>query len=108
MNMEERTRHLKGEFEKIYNLYYPLLSWYIHSGVTGLSTLTAEAFAHLCGVAYTVVIDCYALMLEIIVDAFRITKADEKLKDKIEFAKIVAFADSVEQAAELRRDMLDE
>jgi hypothetical protein len=108
MSLEARARYLGSDFEKIYDLYYPLLSWYAHSGVTGLTTLTTEAFAHLCGVCYTIVITCYALTLEIIVDAFRITKADDRLTDKIEFAKIVAFADNDEQAAELRRDMLGE
>jgi|ERR1035437_7654476 hypothetical protein len=106
MNLEARARHLKGDCEKIYDLYYPLLSWYAHSGVTGLTTFTTEAFAHLCGVCFTIVITCYALILEIIVDAFNITKADDKLKDKIEFARIVAFADDQEQAIALKREML--
>lgn len=106
MSLEARARYLKGDFEKIYDLYYPLLSWYAHSGVTGLTTLTTEAFAYLCGVSFMIVITCYALILEIIVDAFSITKADNKLKGKIEFARIVAFAESDEQAIALSHDML--
>jgi hypothetical protein len=50
----------------------------------------------------------YALILEITVDSFSISKADDKLKDKIEFARVVASADSAGQAGRLRRDMSGE
>jgi Family of unknown function (DUF5677) len=108
MNMEERTRHLGGEFDKLYQLYYSLLSWYVHSGITGVTNLKGETFAHLCGVAYTITIECYALILESIVDEFRIYKVDAKLKDKITFAKMVPFAETPELVAELRRALLGE
>ena len=108
MNMEERTRHFGGEFDKVYQLHYSLLSWYVHSGITGLTSLKGETFAHLCGVAYTITTECYALILESIIDELKIYKADEKLKDKVAFAKMLPFADAPEQVDELRRELLGE
>jgi uncharacterized protein DUF5677 len=108
MNMEQRTKFLGGAFDRLYQLYYPLLSWYVHSGITGVTNLKGDTFAHLCGVAYTITIECYVLILESIIDEFRICKADEKLKDRIAFAKMVSFADTPEQAAELRFSLLGE
>ncbi len=106
MSLEQRARHLGGDYEKIYDLYYPLLSWYAHPGITGLATITTESFAYLCGVCFNIVITCYELVLEIIVEAFGIDKADPKMKRKIEFAKIVAFADDEEQGLALKEEML--
>ena len=106
MNLRERTEHLGGEFERIDNVSYPMLSWYVHSGVTGLATLNAEAFAHLCGVAYVILISCYTSILGTIVDAFGMMRADDKLKKKIDLARVIAFADSDEEVLRLHRELL--
>ena len=91
MNLRDRTEHLGGEFERIYSVSYPMLSWYVHSGVTGLATLNAEALADLCGVAYVILISCYTSILETMVDAFGMMKADDKLKKKIDLRQSDSF-----------------
>lgn len=106
MNLKERVGHLGGDFERIYSVFYPQLSWYVHSGATGLATLTAESFASLCGVCFTILVGCYASILDTIVDAFGIMKADEKIKKKIDFAKVLPFTDSDEEVERLRRGLL--
>jgi hypothetical protein len=80
---------------------------HVHSGIAGVADLKDETFAHLCGVAYTITIECYILILESIIDGFRTCKTDEKLKNRITFAKIIPFADMPEQA-ELRVSLLGE
>ena len=101
MNMEERTDFLREAYRQIYQRYYPLLSWYVHSGITGVTTPTGEGFANLCGMAYTIASECYALILESIVDEFGLQKADEKLKTKIQFARMLPYADTSQQVDEL-------
>src|ERR1700722_4456963 len=97
MRLDKRAEHLGSEFERTYQVHYPQLSWHVHSGVTGLGTLTAESFAHLCGLDYVILISCYVAILETIVDAFGITKADDKLKNRIDFARVIAFGGSDEE-----------
>jgi|HubBroStandDraft_4_1064222.scaffolds.fasta_scaffold155626_3 hypothetical protein len=106
MNMEQRAQFLGLTFERTYQLYYSLLSWYVHSGTTGLSSLTTETFANLCGVAYTIITESYCVILESVIDEFGIHRADEKLKDKITLAKMLPFTESPEQANQLRRELL--
>ena len=92
--MPARTQHLRGDFEKIYQLDFKRLSWYTHAGVTGVTSLNSEIVDNLCGVAYEITMECYELILYSIVDAFGIHKADEKIKDKIRVAKMLPFADT--------------
>lgn len=108
MNMEQRTDSLGGAYQQIYQRYYPLLSWYVHSGITGVTNPTGEVFAHLCGLTFTIASECYALILESIIDEFRLQKADEKLIAKIQFARMLPFADTSQQVDELRRALLGE
>ena len=57
-----------------------------------------DLFAFFAGSAYSITMDSYAQILDVIVDEFKLQRADDKLKNEITCAKLVAFADSQQEA----------
>ncbi len=108
MNMEERAKSLGREFDELYQLHYSQFSWYVHSGITGIANLKGETFSNLCGVAFRLTMECYAHILESIINEFKIYKADPRLKDKITFAKMLPFTNSQREIDALRHVLLGE
>ena len=56
--------------------------------------MTGEALSMLCGVAFRIIMECYAVILEVIATVFKMDRADEKLKNKISYAKMLPFTNS--------------
>ena len=91
MSMEARCQRLGLAFEELYEVHYAQMSWYVHSGVTGVANVTGDTLSLLCGVAFHLVMKCYAIILELVINEFKIYHADGHLKDKIDFAKMLPF-----------------
>jgi hypothetical protein len=106
MDMASRARKLGRPYDDIYQISYSQLSWYVHSGTTGVANIDSTGFAFLCGTGFAITVDSYLLILERVIDEFKISQADEKLKAKIQFAKMVPFADSPGQGQALRAALL--
>ena len=103
MNMAERTEKLGAPFEEIYQVNYPQLSLYVHSGIVGIVNISKETFALLAGIAFTIALEAYMQIIEAVINEFKIYKADGKLKDKMQFAKMLPFTDGPQQADLLRQ-----
>lgn len=67
----------------------------------GIFVAKPEAFVHSVGIAYTIAVDSYMQILEVLVNEFKLYNSDPKLKAKIKCAKRVAFAESQEEADEI-------
>jgi hypothetical protein len=55
MRLADRIVQLGAPMDRIYKVNYPRLSWYVHSGVTGIVNLKSETFVHLCANAFSLV-----------------------------------------------------
>lgn len=106
MDLAQRVALLKAPFDEIYEVEYPRLSWYVHSGPTGFVNLKAETFNMLAAHQNKLAGECYIVLLESVIDEFGISKADGKMKNKLKVAKVLPFTDSPEQAAELQRELM--
>jgi hypothetical protein len=91
MKLRERVVLLKAPFEQMYEVEYPQLSWYVHSGPTGFVNLPASTLELLAGNQYNLAGECYSLLLTAIIDEFGIEKADAKVKNKLKLAKTLPF-----------------
>lgn len=96
--MGKRIQGLGEPYERIYEVHYPQLSWYSHSGVTGVWNVSGEMLAAFVGICYQIAVESYMQVLEILVNEFRLYSHDDKLKDKIQYAKFVAFARTQKEA----------
>jgi hypothetical protein len=103
MSMEARCKKLGLAFEELYEVHYAQMSWYVHSGVTGVANATGDTLSLLCGVAFDLVMRCYAIILELVINEFKIYHVDEHLKDKLVFAKMLPFTDSDAERGALAR-----
>jgi hypothetical protein len=97
---------LRAPFAEIYEVEYPELSWYVHSGVTGFVNLKLESFNMLAAKQNKLAAECYAVLLTAIIDEFRIDKADAKKKNKLKLAKLYPFADDPEDRARMEEELL--
>jgi len=105
-NLAERVELLKTPFEELYAVNYPQLSLYVHSGMTGIVNLQKESFRTLAGVAFTVVLQSYMILLGAVIDEFRISAVSEKIKDKMTLAKMLPFTNGPKEQRALTRALL--
>lgn len=98
IKLAKRVELLGAPFDERYAVEYPRLSWYVHAGLTGVANLEAGAFLALCGVALRSSTDSYEQILLAMIDEFKIGKADQKIKDKLNVAKLLPFTNSKEEA----------
>ena len=87
-----RTELLGTQYEEIYEVEQPRLSWQVHSGLTGIANLKLETFTAMCGVAIASSASSYESILLSVIEEFKIGKADEKIKGKLMAAKFAAFS----------------
>jgi hypothetical protein len=101
--LPKRISGLGEPYERIYKVHYAQLSWYSHSGITGVMNIEGEMLAAFVGICYQIAVESYMQILEIVVNEFNLYKADPKLKDKIQYNKLVAFARNQPEADGLMR-----
>jgi len=103
LSLDRRVKILKAPFDRMYELDYPRLSWYVHSGLTGVINVPAPTFTLLCASGFKVAADSYWEVLKVIIHKFKIEKANEKIHQKMEVAKLLPFTDDPDTEAALLR-----
>jgi len=106
-NLAQRVALIGSPFDEFYEAYYPLLSWYVHSGLTGVINLQNEAFMTMCGIAFRLAAESYSQILLAVIREFKIAKGNEKVEEKLKAAKMLPFTDSPEQADQLFKELLE-
>jgi hypothetical protein len=106
MNLKERTVKLGHPFDELYEVKYPQMSWYTHSaGSTGFE-LKRETYPLLAGVYFELAAMCYMVLLNSVIEEFKLAVADDKIKSKMRFAQMMPFTDTDEQLQALERTLL--
>lgn len=104
LKMSKRVEKLGQPFNELYAVEYPRLSWYIHSGLTGFANLHKESFEFMAGIAFVIAVKSYMALMALI-DEFKLNKHDPKIKTRLQYAQMVPWTDSEEQAAQLRVEL---
>jgi len=94
------------EYEEVYEVEQPRMSWQVHSGLTGVANLKPETFTYMAGVGMTSCIKSYELILNAVIDEFKIEKVDEKIKQKLSVSKLLPWADDPVQAQQLYNEAI--
>lgn len=97
----ERVKLLGAPFNETYEVQYPQLSWHIHAGLTGVANLNADTFTAICGAANKSSTDSYEHILQSMIEEFKISIADPKIKNKLEVAKLLPFTKTTQEAKSL-------
>ena len=106
LDLSQRVALLKAPFDEIYEVEYPELSWYVHSGMTGFVNLKAESFNMLAAKQNKLAGECFVVLLTAIIDEFGLDKADAKKRNKLKLAKLYPFIDSPEEQAKVEQELL--
>lgn len=93
IRMAERISQLGPPMDILYEVEYPRLSWYVHSGLTGVWNLKSETFIYLCSRAFSIAADCYRQVLDVMIRKFKIDKGIKNIDAKLYAAKVLAFND---------------
>jgi hypothetical protein len=93
LGLDRRVKLLKAPFDRIYELDYSRLSWYVHPGLTGVANVPAKTFTLICSSAFKIAADAYWEVLKAIIQKFKIEKANEKIHQKMEVARLLPFTD---------------
>jgi hypothetical protein len=105
LKMKKRTDLLGPPFDRIFAVEYPRLSWYVHSGLTGIANLPPGSFELMAGIAFTIAIESYMQIMGTMIDKFKLTKADPKIKTRMLFAKMAPWTDDQRQAFQLQQEL---
>jgi hypothetical protein len=61
-------------------VHYPQLRWDAHSGVVSVFKATPNSFVPSVGIAYTIAVESYMQILEVLVNEFKLYKVDPIVK----------------------------
>lgn len=106
MDLPTRVKSLRAPFDEMHKAHYRRLSWYVHPGLAGVVNFEAAAFEAVAGMALQVAAECYEDILRALISEIQLSKVVEDIYKRLEFARVLAFADNAEQAEALRREML--
>jgi hypothetical protein len=106
LNLAERAVKVGGELEELHAVYYPQLSLYVHSGLTGIVNISKEGFQALAGVTFNVIIKSHIAILAELIREYKLSSANEKIKEKMDLARTLPFTSSPEEAKALAYALL--
>ena len=103
-DIRQRAKDLGVPFDRIYDVYYAQLSWMTHSGVVSPLNMTTEWVASFVSVVYSIAIDSYVEILEMLVSQFKLSATNEHIMRKIVCNRDLGFTSTrVEGEAVLRK-----
>ena len=105
-DLSQRAALLGDPFDEMYNSQYPRLSWYVHSGLTGVLNLPSEFFPMVHGYALSLCMSCYSQILESVIHEFKIHLADDKIHKTLKYATLLPFTKTPEDEVRLFDELL--
>jgi hypothetical protein len=105
-DLSQRAALLGDPFDEMYNSHYPRLSWYVHSGLTGVLNLPSDFFPTVHGFALSLCMSCYSHILESVIHEFKIHLADDKIHKTLKYATLLPFTETPEDEARLFHELL--
>ncbi|MEK6373206.1 MAG: DUF5677 domain-containing protein [Acidobacteriota bacterium] len=107
MDLRTRVSDIRLPYHELHRLNYRRLSWYAHAGLTGVFNLEKEAFVAVAATSLQIAAESYSDILAAIIAELQLERVDPKINDKLNYARMLAFAGSPEEADVLRRELLE-
>lgn len=82
-SVRQRATDLGAPFDRIYEVFYPQLSWMTHSGVVSPLNMTTDWVTSYVSVVYSIAIDSYVEILEMLAVQFKLSATNEHIIRKI-------------------------
>jgi hypothetical protein len=101
--IRQRAKDLGAPLDRIYEVFYAQLSWMTHSGVVSPLNMTTEWVASFVSVVYSIAIDSYVEILEMLVNEFKLSSTNEHIKRKIVCNRDLGFTSTQEEGETVLR-----
>jgi hypothetical protein len=101
--LSQRARVLGDPFDRIYEVHYPDLSWMTHSGVVTPLNMTTEWVTSFVGIVYSIAVDSYIQILDVLVDEFKLYTTNEYIREKMRCNRDLGFTKTAAEAEEVMR-----
>ncbi len=105
-DLRTRVSDLQPPYGELHRLNYRRLSWYAHAGLTGVFNLEKDAFVAVAATSLQIAAESYSDILRGIISELQLAKVDPKINSKLDYARMLAFTDSADEADALRRALL--
>lgn len=105
LNFRERVRQIGQPLEEMYVLFHRMLSWYVHSGGTGVMGLPAQTFPYICSLSYRTAALSFEEIIKRAAKKFKLSMIDDTLENKLTYAKGLPLTSSPEQELQLAREL---
>ncbi len=102
-DLRQRAKDLGDPFDRIYDVHYAQLSWMTHSGVVTPLNMTTEWVTSFVSVVYSIAIDSYVAILEMLVVQFKLSITNEHIMKKIVCNRDLGFTSTPEQGEDVMR-----
>jgi hypothetical protein len=102
-SLRQRALDLGDPFDRIYEVHYPDLSWMTHSGVVTPLNMTTEWVTSFVGIVYSIAVDSYIQILDVLVDEFKLSTTNEYITKKIRCNRDLGFTKTPAEAEKVMR-----
>jgi hypothetical protein len=103
LTLDKRTKEVGQPLEEIYELYNRMLSWYVHSGGSGVMGLPPQTFPAICSLGYRVAALTFEEVIMQVAKEFKLTIVDDSIGKKLEYAKALPLTSTPEQELQLAK-----
>jgi hypothetical protein len=102
-SVRQRAKDLGPPFNRIYEVFYAQLSWMTHSGVVSPLNMTNGWVTSYVSVVYSIAIDSYVALLEMLVVPFKLSATNEHIMRKIVCNRDLGFTSTKEEGEAVLR-----
>lgn len=105
LSLDKRCKLVGQPMEEVYELYNRMLSWYVHSGGSGVMGLPPETFPVICSLGYRVAALTFEEVIMQVAKEFKLTIVDDSIGKKLEYAKALPLTSTPEQELQLAKEL---
>jgi hypothetical protein len=105
LSLDQRAKQVGQPLEEIYQLYNRMLSWYVHSGGSGVMGLPPETFPAICTLGYRVAALTFEEVILQVAKEFKLPIVDDSIGKKLEYAKALPLTSSPKLELQLAKEL---
>ena len=105
LRLDQRSKLVGQPMEEIYEFYNRILSWYVHSGGSGVMGLPPQTFPIICSLGYRVAALTFEEVIIQVAREFKLNIVDDSIGKKLEYAKALPLTTTPEQELQLAKEL---
>jgi hypothetical protein len=105
LNLADRVKILGKPLEEVYQLFYRLMSWHVHSGTATIIGVPKETYPHICAHGYWIAAITFEEVIKAVAREFKLSLAIPSFNAKLDLARFLPLTESDEQEMQIRSEL---